>query len=68
MLDIYWKTGQMHLNIKSYFPCPITKLRKLYKLCIRDCINYDEVKKKLIKFFRAHPKCEILLEEVGKWA
>ena len=51
MLDIYWKTGQMHLNIKSYFPCPITKLRKLYKLCIRDCINYDEVKKKLIKFF-----------------
>lgn len=68
MLDIYWKTGQMRLNIKSYFPCPITKLRKLYKLCIRDCINYDEVKKKLIKFFSTHPKCEILLEEVGKWA
>ena len=45
MLDIYWKTGQMHINMKRYFPCLITKLRKLYELCIRDCINYDEVKK-----------------------
>ena len=41
----------MHINMERYFPCLITKLQKLYKLCIRDCINYDEVKKKLIDFF-----------------
>ena len=56
MLDIYWKTGQMHINMKRYFPCPITILQKLYELCIRDCINYDEVKKKVNRLFQHSSK------------
>jgi len=68
MLDIFWKTGRMTINMEHYFPCPVSKLKKLHKWCIRDCINYDEVKKKLIDFFSTHPKCERLLEEVYKWA
>ena len=56
MLDIFWKTGRMTINMEHYFPCPVSKLKKLHKWCIRDCTNYDEVKKKVNRLFQHSSK------------